>query len=161
MESDAALLSAARAFIWLLDKPPADRCARLRALSASIDSLTLAAGSPEKGAYGSGPEDAVPDEPVLRDRFVAAFPEFGMYPVAPYSMEAWLDDPKAMLGDAIDDLVDIYRDLMEGVAHAGSSGESAGAELLRQGFAYHWGEHARELQVHLHHLLYRTDSMSA
>lgn len=126
----------------------------MRALSASLDSLTLAAGSPEKGPYGVGPEDAVPDEAVLRDRFGAAFPEFGMYPVAPHSMDDWFDDPKAMLGDAIGDLVDIYRDLIEGVAHAGSSGEAAGAELLRQSFAYHWGEHARSLQLHIHRLLY-------
>ncbi|MCA9306529.1 MAG: hypothetical protein R3B46_05110 [Phycisphaerales bacterium] len=149
MEPDAALLSAARAFIWLLDKLPADRGARLRALSHALDSLTLAAGSPEKGPYGVGPKNVVPEK-----RFGAAFPEFGMYPVAPHSMDDWLDDPKGTLGDAIDDLVDIYRDLMEGVAHAGSSGEAAGAELLRQSFAYHWGEHARLLQLHVHRLLY-------
>lgn len=154
MATDAELLSVARSFIWLLDKPPADRDARLRALSASLDSLMLAVGCPEKGPYGVGPTDEVPDERVPRDRFVAAFPEFGMYPVAPDSMDDWLEDPKGMLGDAIDDLVDIYRDVIEGVAHAGSSGEAAGAELLRQSFAYHWGEPARLLQLHVHRLLY-------
>lgn len=157
MESDAALLSAARALIRFLDHPPADRGARLCGLAASLDSLLGAVGSPEKGPYGTGPEDAVPDEAVLRERFVAVFPEFGMYPVAPYSMEAWLDDPQGALGDAIDDLVDIYRDVMEGIAFAGSSGEAVGVELLRQGFAYHWGEHARLLQLHIHHLLYKAE----
>ena len=154
MSIDVYLLAAAASVVDVLDDPPEADFERLSKLVLALNSVMLAVGSPEKGPYGVGPTDEVPDDGVLRERFGAAFPEFGMYPVAPGTLEDWERTPDCTMGDAIDDLVDIYRDISECLALARAKGEAAGAELLRQSFAYHWGEHARLLQLHVHRLLY-------
>jgi len=87
----------------------------------------------------------------VRERVRRSFPDFGFYAVAaPENMP-----PSAvMVGDAIDDLADIYKDL-SGVAWLLENGNDADALWqFRFDFQSHWGRHLLNLRSYLHWRLY-------
>lgn len=83
---------------------------------------------------------------ILYERVAGRFPDFGLYPVT---------DPLApidgalMIGDAIDDIMDITLDMRSVVwlsEHAGIEDAHWYYQLL----FFHWGRHARGLSHYLH-----------
>src|SRR4051812_39261736 len=74
------------------------------------------------------------------------FPDYGMYPVV--DPLAPIEDDK-MLGDAIDDLTDITRDLREVLWRDDNLGSGDAAWYFRL-MHFHWARHARELGLYLH-----------
>lgn len=149
------LVAAIGAFLHLIEQPPQDSQARLRALAAALDRLSTVYHSLEDV------EPTTVDTPAgNRDhaaayrRLGALFPEFGMYsevePEAAY--RGSLDE--TTMGDAVDDLADIAGDLSE-VADLLDKGETQNA-IWQFRFTYqsHWGRHLRSLQRYVHYLIH-------
>jgi len=90
----------------------------------------------------------------LRPLIGQRFPEFGFYHRISPLVDGDLDfDQGTTLGDAIDDLLDITKDLQSAVWFRDRGRSDEGAALLAWSFDHHWGEHLRELQVCLHYML--------
>lgn len=86
-----------------------------------------------------------------RERVRRSFPDFGVYAVA---APEDLPPAEVMVGDAIDDLADIYNDL-SGVAWLLQNGSEADAIWqFRFDFQSHWGRHLLNLRSYLHWRLY-------
>nr|NUR37992.1 DUF5063 domain-containing protein [Sphingomonas sp.] len=83
----------------------------------------------------------------LYHRVAERFPELGHYAVAE---PPELPPKEAMVGDAIDDLADIVRDLQEVVWRAEHQSENDARWYFRLLFQIHWGRHLRELSLYLH-----------
>jgi hypothetical protein len=86
--------------------------------------------------------------PTLYQELAGRFPDYGYYPVSdpagsPGSAEA------AMVGDAIDDLVDLTLDMREVIWLAEHVGPNDAHWCYRLLY-FHWGRHARELALYLH-----------
>ncbi|HET9449552.1 MAG TPA: DUF5063 domain-containing protein, partial [Aggregicoccus sp.] len=104
------VLEAVKEFLSLLERPlsPEDR---EEALRVALDRLALAshfAEAPFDAADYPTPPDIAYD--VLRAKVGPLFPELGYYNVALDIVDK-VGDSKLGVGDAIDDLVDIARDL--------------------------------------------------
>ena len=94
-------------------------------------------------------EDSEPPEfdwTALYQRMATRFPDYGMYIVA--DPLGGIDE-SPMVGDAIDDLADIIRDMREVVWRSENLGDDDAHWYLRLMF-FHWGKHARELSLYLH-----------
>ncbi len=85
-------------------------------------------------------------------RIDANFPEYGHYAVV-NPVES-VDAPAPMVGDAIDDLADIYRDLSEFIWRYEHSSPYDALFHLDLTYTSHWGGHLRELQLYLHRFVY-------
>lgn len=79
---------------------------------------------------------------------VSAFPSLGLYHAAPAGDVR--EEPECLIGDAVDDLVDILLDLREVLWFADRKEiENAYGQFLLS-FRSHWGQHLRALQSYLH-----------
>ena len=120
------------------------RRSTLGELIAGMDRLPVCT---EPYDYDEGPtyED-------IRRRVGPRYPSLGYYHEVMNPLAAG-DPPDAAIGDAIDDLVDTYRELACGLRHlrAGRRREAVGH--WRNGFYSHWGSHAlgaaRAIHEHL------------
>ncbi len=75
------------------------------------------------------------------------FPDLGLYAVSnPTELKA----QELMVGDAVDDLADIVRDLQEVIWRAENQSEQGARWYFRLLFQIHWGRHLRELSWYLH-----------
>ncbi|MFC0588040.1 DUF5063 domain-containing protein [Novosphingobium aquiterrae] len=76
-----------------------------------------------------------------------SFPELGLYPWADVN-----DEPgsKPGVADAIDDLADIARDLLEVLWYFDQNRIQDGIWQFRWGYQNHWGAHLHKLRVLLH-----------
>jgi hypothetical protein len=138
-------------FLDLLKSAPANVEMRLQALSRSLDELAFALHALPEGEvvdeWEKQPQP--PDGSYLKFRECASqsYPELGLYP--------WVDpvgtiDQSVMMGDAIDDLADIAKDLSEAHWVWENVGEAAAQWDLHFGYRTHWGEHLRNLRAYLH-----------
>jgi hypothetical protein len=75
------------------------------------------------------------------------FPDLGLYSISDPTI---LEAKELMVGDAIDDLADILRDLMEVVWRAENQSEQDARWYFRLLFQIHWGRHLRKLSWYLH-----------
>ncbi|MCW1987697.1 UNVERIFIED_ORG: hypothetical protein M2348_003447 [Sphingomonas sp. R1F5B] len=75
------------------------------------------------------------------------FPDYGHYTVAS-PLEAV--EGACMIGDAIDDLADITKDLREVLWRGNNFGPDEATWHFRFAYETHWGRHARELALYLH-----------
>ena len=83
----------------------------------------------------------------------ARFPALGLYAVAdPLS----LDDGRAMIGDAIDDLADIAGDLQEVAWLWRNAGPEPAQWQFHLLYRAHWGQHLHALRLYLHARLVNT-----
>lgn len=91
------------------------------------------------------------EDATLRAVLGPRFPAFGYYHVVAPLVDGDLDmESKPTLGDAIDDLIDITRDVQLALWYSVHRGEAIGAALLAWSFDAHWGQHLRELQCYVH-----------
>ena len=143
------VLEAVRGFFSILERSmsPEDREAALR---AALDRLALAyhfaAAPSDDGDY---PDPPAAEYGVLRARIGPLFPELGPYNAAREIAER-VGDSEVVVGDAIDDIVDIARELHEVVQRWETTSEADALWHFRFGFTSHWGKHLRSLQLYLH-----------
>lgn len=116
-------------------------------LSAALDRLLASYhDAPETSATASKEHAPRQDYSDLYRQTAIRFPEYGKYPIA---------DPTApfenalMMGDAIDDLVDLTLDMREVVWLHENIGYDEAMFFFRLLFS-HWGLHARGLLGYLH-----------
>jgi hypothetical protein len=86
------------------------------------------------------------DGPELYRQIAARFPDYGLYPTADPLASV---DQGPMMGDAIDDIADITRDLREVVWRCANLGVDDAHWYYRLNY-FHWGRHMRELALYLH-----------
>ena len=95
--------------------------------------------------YAEEPQKAYED---LRKLVTAQFPNFGCYNVAG-DVTKNIGDGKAIVGDAIDDVADIARDLFEAKWCWENNSPEDGLWHFKNSFESHWSQHLRELQIYL------------
>ena len=118
-----------------------------RELARLLDEVAVAVHASELGGpYQPGEEEA-PDRDYEEARALAAsrFPDFGYYRAA--SLEL-VGEPG--IGDAIDDLADLWLEFTEVAWLWDHAGESAARWRFHLMYACHWGDHLRGLQGYLH-----------
>ena len=129
--------------------PAPDRLARMaHALDAlALGMATLPAGRPAD----SDLEPPSFDETVQRKTICERFPEFGFYDWADPLVAGGKD---IMIGDAVDDALDIALDLSEAAWRFDTLGEEDAFSYLHQFFRLHWGRHLLNLRSFIHAHLY-------
>ena len=84
----------------------------------------------------------------LRTLVSARFPNYGNYNV-PGDVTKKVGEAEVNVGDAIDDITDIAKDLFE-VKHCWENNSTEdGLWNFKNSFEIHWAQHLRELQVYL------------
>jgi hypothetical protein len=136
-------IARARSFLAVVTEgePPSDE-----QLARSLDQLALAYHDCPQGS----PADAEPGGPDFLPKYSevgARFPDFGYYASADPTTAL---DEKPTVGDAIDDLVDIVRDLREVSWRHDVLGADDAHWHFRFLFQIHWGRHLRDLSLYLH-----------
>lgn len=135
-------LAAARRFVALATK---EHAPAIDVLARSLDELALSyydtpPGMPDENA-------PAPPEPVFTHASVGSrFPELGLYGVANPSETAG----SVIVGDAIDDILDIARDLSEVIWRYENVGAEDADWHFRLLYQCHWGVHLRDLSRYLH-----------
>ena len=85
----------------------------------------------------------------LRKRAAQAFPSFGLYNCA-HDIADKVGDTQISIGDALDDLVDIWADLSEVSWRLENTSIEDALFHFQLGYRSHWGRHARDLQLYIH-----------
>ena len=138
-------------FLGLLKEEPDNEDVRLVKLCEALDRLVAEYHrAPDVEPDTEGVSDSVPYEP-LAARASASFPELGLYADV---------DPSEVLpqevgvGDAIDDLADIARDLtgVLGLINNGATNDAIWE--FRFGYQTHWGIHLHNLRRYLHVIMH-------
>jgi hypothetical protein len=136
-------------FLRLVEAGSVDPAKNEMELAACLDELAWVIREIPRNSsseFSLDPDEAG-DVAALR-RIPERFPDFGYYsmvdPVAPGETE-----PEIELGDAIDDVSDITRDLLRVRRIWDEIGEAEGLWELRFSFESHWEHHLRRLQLYL------------
>lgn len=113
--------------------------------------LLLVSANPEEFEFD---DIEYPDAPDLdaaeiREELCMLFPELGYYCTADGEPES-MDKAKVLIGDAINDLVDIVMDLKDVQWYLENTSINNALWHFQSSYRSHWGLHARELQLHLH-----------
>jgi hypothetical protein len=142
------MIDAVRAYLALLKSPPSTAKEAVRALARTLDQLSLAYHETSAVVVEDDNEPpALTSYDELRALAVRAFPDFGFYAVArPHEVPS----SEALLGDAIDDLADIARDLIEVEWRWLNNGEADATWQFRWGYQFHWGRHLHDLRGYVH-----------
>ena len=110
------------------------------ALAQSFVSYTF-----DEAEYPDSPDQSY-DE--LRKIVARRFPNYGYYNVAdPVTSD--IGEARTIVGDAIDDLADIARDLYDVQWYWANTSEANALFHLEQSYRTHWRRHLREFQVYL------------
>lgn len=94
-----------------------------------------------------------PDYKELYSAIGARFPDLGLYATAD-PREVVMVKPE--VGDAIDDLADIARDLCEVVWRWENNGPDDANCAFRFGYQAHWGRHLHDLRSYIHALQFES-----
>lgn len=95
--------------------------------------------------------DSDEDEENLRSIICTRFPNYGYYNV-PGSISEKIGESEIEVGDAIDDLLDIAKELRSILNYWDELGAGKAESTFSAAFYYHIGDHLRELQLYLHAL---------
>lgn len=132
-----------------VDISPQDRLARL---PGSLDRISLAYHA------GTAPQDAPSEaEPpdreykALRELVAQRFPDLGFYSAAPPGETL---DAEITVGDAIDDITDIYSEMLDVAWCFDNTSDEDALRLFRFGFEHHWGRHLCDLRGAVHFELF-------
>jgi len=139
-------------FLALIEKGTGSTEVNETKLKLLLDMLALAqqftAYKFDEKDYIDGPTRAYED---LRTVVAAQFPNYGQYNVAEI-VTTNVGEGKAIVGDAIDDIVDIAGDLLEAKWCWENNSPEDGLWHFKNSFESHWSQHLRELQIYLLHL---------
>ena len=141
-----ALLALLHEYLDLVTHGGDDAVARLELL---LDRLALAvAEAQDVFDEADHPDPVTASYEMWRERACATFPDFGHYNVArPVTTD--IAAAELMVGDAIDDIADIAKDLEE-VSLRWSQSRDDAIWHFKHMYLQHWGEHLRSLQLYLH-----------
>ena len=151
-EARRDMTDAVSGFIAVIEAERLTPEARLAQLAPALDRLSLAFY--EGSDIENAPNEAKPPErdyAAQRQMVAARFPDLGYYGSAPPGEGL---DADVVIGDAVDDLTDIYSEMLDVawcLAHA--SLEDA-VRLFRFGFTHHWGRHVCDLRGAVHYELF-------
>ena len=142
---DTSTIATVRCFLALLREgsPPSDE-----ELARALDELAMAYHEAPEGAPAEDERD--PPSGDFRERYAGLgkrFPEYGLYAVADPTEPL---NEESLVGDAIDDLADIARDLEEVVWRFENLGADDAHWHFKLLYRIHWGMHLRELSHYLH-----------
>jgi hypothetical protein len=136
-------------FLLLIEKGYGSVDANAVQLKLFLDKLALAQHFAlfkfDEKDYADAPPKAHED---LRKLIVAQFPNYGYYNVA-QDVTQRVGDGEVAVGDAIDDIVDIAKDLYEAQWHWEHNSPEDGLWHFANNFQFHWNQHLRELQIYL------------
>ena len=110
------------------------------ALAQSFVSFTF-----DETDYPDSPDQSYDD---LRKLVSKRFPNYGYYNVAD-PITSHIGEAGAIVGDAIDDLADIARDLYDAEWYWANTSEANALFHLQQSYQTHWRKHLREFQLYL------------
>ncbi|WP_414473178.1 hypothetical protein [Microvirga sp. M2] len=142
---NVSMIEAVKGFLSLLDQdgPVGDE-----ALAKALDALALACHDTTLGTPSeSGAEPPLEDYRHIRRRVEELFPDLGLYGTAD---PLGVSHAQALVGDAIDDISDIARDLREIFWRWRNLGPDDACWHFRLGYQAHWGRHLHELRLYLH-----------
>jgi hypothetical protein len=150
--TDAGPWRAVEAFLALVLRPVPGTRADWPELARRLDELALARWSCPAPDDVEGVEPPRAPDADVKAVLCERFPEFDVYrTVGPLRDDGELDfTEEPLLGDAIDDLLDIVHELRAAVWLREHSGERIAAAHLAWSFDVHWGQHLRDLQGYLH-----------
>lgn len=142
---DIPTIAAIRRFLRLLREgpPPPDE-----ELARALDELAMAYHEAPEGLPAD--DDREPPARKSQERVTeigARFPDYGYYAVADPTEPL---NNEGLVGDAIDDLADISRDLDEVVWRFENIGADDAHWHFKLLYRSHWGRHLRELSHYLH-----------
>ncbi len=149
--STASMVSAINGYLALLKDEPDNDNIRLVNLCEALDCLLIEyhrAPNVEPDTEEISP--SVPYEP-LAARASASFPELGLYADAD-PLEGLTQE--LTLGNAIDDLADIARDLSGVLWHMEQGAVNDAIWDFRFGYETHWGMHLHQLRRYLHSVMH-------
>ena len=86
----------------------------------------------------------------IRKTVSKKFPNYGFYN-APEFVTQHVGKTGTNIGDAIDDICDIYKDLYEVMWCFENTSPDDALWHLEESYKYHWKEHLRDLQKYLYH----------
>lgn len=144
------------AYIDLIEIGQANIEENLSVLEITLDKLALAS----RYIFFDFDEKEYPDSPRadynhLRQLAVERFPNFGLYNMP----EVFIDkiaQTEVVVGDALDDVVDIAIDLYEVVWRWHNTTSQDALWYYQFGYNSHWGEHLRWLQLYIYNLKHRS-----
>ncbi|WP_052120053.1 hypothetical protein [Inquilinus limosus] len=143
------MIEAVQSFLALLAAPSGSESARVEALAAALDRIVIETqGEAREIADVQAPASAPYDE--TWKRIAQAFPGLGMYPTVSHPAGK---EPQISMADAVDDLVDLERELSLVAWRWQHVGPEDAAAYFRYGYRMQWGYHLHELRLHLYTLL--------
>ncbi len=139
-------------FLELLEHGRGEVKANVSALEIALDRLALAYHFSEDVFDDvDQPDPPDTDRDRLRRLAVERFPGFGYYNV-PGEITEKIMEAEMVVGDALDDVVDIARDLSDVAWRWEHTSAKDALWHFRFGYEHHWGWHLRNLQLYLHAL---------
>jgi hypothetical protein len=117
-------------------------------LSLLLDHLCIGYRNAHYEFESGHPDPPDVDYGDIRELSAKRFPHFGHYNVPEY-ITTHLKESPLVMGDAIDDIADIARDLTDVEWCFANTGDHDALWHFRIGFETHWGPHARALQWYL------------
>lgn len=152
LHAAAAVRAAIEGFIACIETEFATPEARIAATARALDRLSLAyhEGGDIAEAAGEG-EPPERDYKATRERVAALFPGLGYYASAPAGETL---DAEVTVGDAIDDLADIFSEALDVAWCFANTSEADAVRLFRFGFKHHWGRHLADVRGAIHYELF-------
>jgi hypothetical protein len=147
----AAVFAAVDEFLALIEVGRDSPEENISALRIILDRLAIAGQLAEEAfdETAADPPSGIGDYQRYRALAGQRFPSFGYYNL-PIAVTEQLMATELMLGDALDDLADIGRDLADVRWSRTHTSEADALWRVRWGFEVHWGHHLRTLQWYLH-----------
>lgn len=152
MPAATTVKAAIDGFIACVETDFAATEARVAATARALDRLSLAyhEGTDIADATGEG-EPPEHDYKATRERIAALFPTLGYYASAPVGETL---DAEMTVGDAVDDLADIYSEVLDVAWCFANTSEADAVRLFRFGFKHHWGRHLADVRGAIHYELF-------
>jgi hypothetical protein len=136
-------------YLDLLENGGMSKEENLQALERVLDSLALAHNfldfQFDKNDYPEAPKQ---NYNRLRQLAEKRFPDFGYYNM-PLEISDKIATSEIIVGDAIDAVADIARDMHEIAWRWENTSQEDALWNLRFGYESHWGEHLRTLQLYI------------
>lgn len=142
------LRKAVRRYLALIDEDPSDPTDLEDQLVEILNELVFRVPKSIASPSDDDHEPEVASYEDVRSRVMRRFPDFGLYNV-PSSITSDIGGSDCMVGDAIDDLTDIYQELAEVEWLWENVSEEEAIWVLRLGFDAHWERHLRNIQIYL------------
>jgi hypothetical protein len=145
-----SIRTAIDAYIWLIETPDLAADRRLEALPATLDRLAAAVQEAEYTVDEIDyPDPTYLDDKAVRTLVAQHFPGLGYYNVASPVTQR-IADASVLVGDGIDDIVDIFLELKAVVWCWEHTTIDDALWHLTMSYRQHWGWHMRSLQYYLH-----------